>query len=341
MDARETFRNDVKTGLLKCAYLFFGEETALIKHSVSSLKTKFFSDTDLNVDIFEGKASVATIADVASTLPFLSERRLVIVKDSGLFSFGRKDDTEFMAEFIKNFKETGNVILFLEQEVDKRNKLYKRIGEVGLVVEFTRLNESELCDWVQKSFQRRNRRTDMATALYLIRTVGNDMVALGTEIEKLTDFCSTGLVTPSDIDAICRPTLEQNVFRLIDAASKREKDKALHIYRNMLTMKEEPIVIAVMLARQLRITLQAVSLNKQRFSESEIASRLGLRSFMVRDCLKLTHLSEDSLISGLQACLETDIAIKSGALPSYLAVEMLILTAFDVESSLPKGAATL
>ncbi len=322
-------KNDIKLGKLKSLYLFFGEEVTLIHHYLNLIRDKFFTkDSEMmNVNILEGKVDINTVIDLSSTLPFLWERRLVILKDSGLFSLGRKDDTEKITEFVKKGFEPTTLI-FVESEVDKRNKLYKRVNELGHCAEFKPLSETELTDWIVKAFARRERQISSPTALHLIRSTSRDMKALTTEIEKLTDYTvEKKVVSQEDIDLLCPKSLELNIFVLVDAVSKKQTQKALEIYSNMLLMKEQPLMILGMIARQFRILLQTLTLSQKNHSSAEIASMLSMQSFIVSSSLKLLSAGQtpEQLITALEACLEADIAVKTGLMSDRLAVELLIV----------------
>ena len=132
----------LKQNNISSCYLFYGTEQYLKTQYTNLLKKKVLevSAEAMNLDIFQGnKQAVSTILDSADTLPFLSERRLVIVKESELFQTGRKNDTEKMADYIKIIPNT-TCILFIENEVDKRGKLYKAISKYGYIVEMNGLS---------------------------------------------------------------------------------------------------------------------------------------------------------------------------------------------------------
>ena len=115
-------KKQLKENHIYSCYLYYGTEYYLKTIYTNLLKkTLLESSTEtMNIDIFEGnKQSISSILYSAETLPFLSEKRLVIVKESGLFQQGRKNDTEKIADYIKTIPST-TCILFIENDVNKR-----------------------------------------------------------------------------------------------------------------------------------------------------------------------------------------------------------------------------
>ena len=119
------------------AYLIYGEESYLVKEYTELLKNSIVNKENamMNMDIFEGNnCDVNKIINAGDTAPFFSEYRLVVVDNSGLFKDGRKIDTTAMVDAIKNIPN-GCVYLFTNENVDKRNSLYKAVKKVGYCCE--------------------------------------------------------------------------------------------------------------------------------------------------------------------------------------------------------------
>ena len=130
----------------------------------------------MNMDIFEGnKQAISTILDSTETLPFLSDKRFVIVKESGLFQAGRKNDSEKMADYLQKIPDT-TCILFLETEVDKRGKMYKAVVKNGYVAEMNGLSEKELLYWITRECKKNKFEIETKVASYLLHIVGGEMV---------------------------------------------------------------------------------------------------------------------------------------------------------------------
>ena len=136
---------DIKNGSFARVYLLYGEETYLRLQYRDKLKKALIPDGDtMNYHYFEGKGvETAQLIDLAETLPFFAERRVIVVENSGLF----KKATEDLAEYFKA-PAPSVCFVFVETEVDKRGRLYKAVRDTGRVVEFARQNEATLQKWI-------------------------------------------------------------------------------------------------------------------------------------------------------------------------------------------------
>lgn len=321
--------NQIKTRKFSQSYLFFGEEPFLKNLYKERLKKAMLDETAemMNFNYYEEKfLSVSSIIDTAETLPFLSEKRLVMVKNSGLFYTGRKDDSEKMSDYLKKVPQTS-CILFLEEQVDKRGKLYKTIAKYGYAVEFKMLSEKELIFWITKQFQNNKISIESQIASYLIYTVGGNMNDLSQEIKKLCDYKGQNEnITAMDIDCVCIKSLEAKIFDLVAAIGNQKLEKAIEIYSNLLFMKQSPIMILVMIIRQFRFILQCQCLLKEGLELSFIAQKLGQRDFVIKQWVNQSkNFSFEKLQKALEDCLKTDIQIKTGKMNSEMAVELLII----------------
>jgi len=307
-------------------YLFYGEEKYLISLYENKMKDFIASrgETSVNVDVFWEKESVSNILNALETLPFLCDYRLVLVKNSGLFATGRKDDSQAIASGVKNLPDTS-IIVFIEDNVDKRNALYKTVSALGGCIEFKRPSESELITWVVREMKAAGVAIEKGAAVHLIRTVGGNMENLSKEMAKLAAYCSlkkTAVIT--DIDHICTKGLETKVFGLVDALATKNTGLALQIFENLMEAKEAPIMILSLIARQFRLILGCAQNIGQ--TSSEIAAALGAPPFAIKECMKQAgNFSVKELTQALKDCLEADTNIKTGRITDKLALEVLIV----------------
>ncbi len=312
-------RNDIKTGQYKRAYLFYGDERFLLKYYENELQSKLGG-----ADIFEGNnCDVAQIADAVMTVPFFEEYRFVLVRDSGLFATGRKEDSEYIGQMLKTIPDTS-VLVFSETNIDKRVSLFKKLSEVGKAVEFKEPAEGELLSWVTNVVKKGGREISREDASYFLRITEHDMNAMHNELAKLTAY-SEGAVTKEQIDRLCTKSVESKVFELVDAIGQKRPQIALSIFSNMVLMKESPIMVLSMIIRQFRILQRIKTLSAQGKGSADIAKAAGIRSFFLNEYLRQTkNFSDQMLIAALKDCLQADTDIKSGNISDKLAVEVLI-----------------
>ena len=124
----KTIDNDIKTGQLKQVYLLYGEEQYLIRQYRDKLKKAMVAEDDtMNFSSFEGNdINQKEIIDLAETLPFFADRRMILIEDSGLF----KKSAEELADYMASVPET-TCFVFVEKEIDKKTKMYKAVNKIG------------------------------------------------------------------------------------------------------------------------------------------------------------------------------------------------------------------
>ena len=151
----QRINNDIKSGNYQPVYLLFGEERYLRKQYKDKLRAALCApDDNMNNHYYEGKnLPVGEIIDLAETLPFFAEKRVIIIENSGLFKSGG----EQMAEYL-NAQNESTIFIFVESEVDKRSKLYKAVVSKGSAIEFTPQDENTLKRWVASLLGRKERR---------------------------------------------------------------------------------------------------------------------------------------------------------------------------------------
>lgn len=328
MNNIDSLKNDIKNKSFKNLYLFYGEEQYLIRYYEKEMRKIVQNEFEMmNFNLFHGReTSSRQIIDSAETLPFFCEYRLVTAKDTGFFMTGRKDESSAMANYVKEIPKS-TILLFIEKEVDKRNSLYKAFSKVGMPIEFITPTEKELLKWVVQYCKKRHKTIDSSTAAILLRTVGSGMDMLSSELNKLIAYCGDeSIVFPKDIELVCTKSVESKIFDLVGAIGNKNSNIALEVFEGLLQMKESPIMVLVMIARQFRIIMQC-----KHYAElipyERLPEKLGLKSFIVRECLKQAqNFDMETLKGAYEKCLTADISIKTGRTPAKLAVETLILS---------------
>ncbi len=319
-------KNALKTGEWKKVYLFYGEEAFLKRTYKKQVKQAIIGDEDsMNYNYFEGKdaADVNSIIAIADTMPFFADRRLVIVENSGFFKGAASEE---LCRYIAEMPDTV-VLLFVEDEVDKRGKLYKAVLAAGSVIEMGRQSENALIDWtVRKLFSEGRNITRPDLELLLERT-GNDMDNINNEINKLVAYTyGRDVITREDIETLCIDQINGKIFEMIDAVSEKKQKKALALYSDLLQLKEPPLRILFMLARQFGKLVQVKELLEKNASKAQIAERTKVQPFVAgKYMVQAGRFAKNALAEALSECAKTEEAIKTGFINETLGVELLLV----------------
>ena len=323
-----SIKDHIKQKKFEKCYLLFGEENFLMTKGAKELEKAVLDGSDevMNKTVFEGMADIGTIIDSCETMPFFSEKRVVVVKDSGLFKEGRKNDSEKMTDFLSDITES-TCLIFEEKNVDKRSRIYKAIQKTGFVQEFAEKKDIEAAKDIVSIFKREKISCSQEDALYIIHCVGTSMESLEKEVKKLISYIGQeGSVTKEIIDLICTKTVEAKVFDLVTAVGERNPSKAVEIYRNLLMYNEAPIKILFLIARQFRIMYQCSLLLKEGKTINEIIDITGQKYYSVKECsAQSRNFTAETIKKAIIDCLETDYNIKSGKIDDEIAVEIIIV----------------
>ncbi|MCD7813787.1 MAG: DNA polymerase III subunit delta [Lachnospiraceae bacterium] len=320
----KTINEDIKSGQFRPAYLLYGEEAYLKVQYKNKLRAAILPEDDtMNLSVYTGKGiDVKQVIDQAETMPFFADHRLILIEDSGFF----KNATPELAEYLPQMPQE-TILVFVESEVDKRGKLYKKVKDCGRVVEMKRQDERTLTAWVLGMVKRDGKRiTQDAMSLFLQKT-GDDMENIAHELEKLLSYTlDADAITPADVEAVCTETTENRIFDMIRAVAEKQQRQALDLYYDLLSLKEPPMRILFLIARQFNQMLQLKDLREQGMDHNTVASKAGLAPFIAKKTLsQAAHFSKEALRQAVEDCVEAEEAVKTGRLNDRLAVELLIV----------------
>lgn len=333
----KTLKKNWKNHEFSRCYLFYGAETYLIREYEAALTKAILPEGAemMNHDVFEEKrATAATIMDAAETLPFLNEKRLVTVRNSEFFQkAGRKEEGEKLKGFLANLPETV-CLLFIEEKAEKTNGLYKAVAKYGQAVEFKKPTEKDLGTWIKKRCKDNGVEMSEGVLNLFLQTVDHDMENIDGELQKLMAYKGEEKeIKAEDIRAVCTVSLEARVFDLVKTVAEKRPEKAVQIYRTLLSMKESPYMVLSFITRQFRLILETMLLSQSGMTNDAIGARLEIRDFAVKEYLRQSkRFSADGWKKAVRDCLQVDLDIKSGKAAEETAVELLIMK-YSGESS--------
>lgn len=317
----QIIKEHIKQNQFKQCYLLYGTEEYLKKLYKNKLKTGIIGDEDtMNYTYFESKSiEIPKVIEVAETLPFFSERRLILIQNSGLFK-----TTNDLADYIKTMPDYCYIV-FVESEVDKRNRLYKAVKEVGYISEMNGMDEKDIQLWVAQLLKRGGKKITRDTLMYFLNKSGTDMEGMVQEVEKLICYAmDKEVITVEDIDAVCVTQVSNQIFLMIDAIASRKQRQALDLYYDLLTLREKPMSILFLITRHFNILLQIKELKGQ--NRNDVAKKVGVPPFAVQKYMsQADNFTKQGLIENLKDCAEMEAQVKTGLMTDQMTVELLIV----------------
>ena len=320
----QTINEDIKNGTFRRVYLLYGDEDYLKLQYKNKLLRALVTEGDtMNFSRFEGKeAQVPALIDLAETMPFFAEHRVILVEDSGFF----KNAAPQLAEYLPDMPET-TCMIFIEKEVDKRSKTYKSLKDIGRMVEFKTPDEKMLTRWVLTVLQKNGKKLTQPTMQLFLEKAGNSMGNIDRELEKL--ICYVGdreIIQMDDVEEICTGQTENRIFDMIHMMAEKRQKEALELYYDLLALKEPPMRILFLLVRQFNILLQVKTMVAAGMEQNQIADRAGLRSFTIRRYRsEAGHFSVQKLKEALRDCARAEEDVKTGRRDDRLSVELILV----------------
>lgn len=315
--------DDIKKGEFKSVYLLYGEEEYLKKQYRDRLKNAIAGDDTMNYSYYDSdNASVKDIIDVCETLPFFAQKRLVIMENTGFL----KSSNDELADYIKHIPDYL-VIVMVEKDVDKRNKVYKAVDSVGYVCEMKPQTTATLEKWIAGLLAKDNLKISREACDLILDKTGAGMDYIKQEIEKLVSYCQgRDVVTVEDVEKVCTTQTTSHIFDMISAIANKKQQQALDLYYDLLELKEPPMRILYLIVRQFNGILQVKDLMSRRISGKEIASKIGAAPFVASKYqAQAKYFEMNTLLDALNECAKTEEAVKQGRLNDRLGVELIII----------------
>ena len=217
--------------------------------------------------------------------------------------------------------------IFIEDEVDKRSRLYKAVKAKGHIVELAVQDESTLRKWIAGLVRKEKKEMSPSDIAYFVSKVGTDMENITKELEKLFCFCmDRQAVTRADIDAVCVTQVRNHIFDMINAVAEQNQRKALDLYYDLLALREEPRRILALMVKEYRDLFHVKEMAAQGYPRKEIASKSGLPQFVVGKYIDLAkRFRSGELRSVMEEIADLDQRVKTGLITDSLATEVFIV----------------
>lgn len=320
----QTINADIKSQSFRPVYLLYGEEAFLRRTYKNRLREAMVGDDTMNYTYYEGRDfTVPELSSVAETMPFFAPRRLIVIENSGMF----KREAEKLLNLMEELPETTH-LLFVEEEVDKRGKLYKRVSTKGCVMECRRQNAGELKRWAARGFSSQGKKITEGTLELFLTKTGDNMENIRREMDKLTGYTGNReAITTEDVETITATQLQNRIFDMVDAVASGKQTAALALYMDLLSLKEPPMRILFLMARHFHTLLQVKELREQGADKNTIAAKCKVPPFAVnRHMGQASRFTAEQLARYVELAVDMEDAVKKGNMKDSMAVELLIVT---------------
>lgn len=322
---------ELKNGNVLPVYLVIGDNDFLKDSLIENFKKILLQgdNGDFNYQKYDKVESLKEIIDAANSMPFFSERKLIVVKDEGVFKPGVFNDNEYkyFIEYLADPNPATCLMFIAGNDVDKRGKLYKRLSESGKVLDCETPKGVHLLKWINREFAFYDKKPDADLVNLLASAAKGDLYFLVNEINKICAYAgSKQILKLEDVQEVLAKTLDAGIFQMIDHLAEKKLNKALKGLNDLLELGESPILINYMLARHYRQLLQYLIYSKKGLSEKELGQKLGVPFFVLGKLGKQARgFSIESLADILNALYKLDLKFKTSFSDSKRMLELTII----------------
>ena len=330
--------SDIQNGKIKNIYLLMGVEPYLMHQYRDKLVNALIdSDDEINCKKYSGEMpDIDALIEYADTVPFFADRKVIVLEDTRIF----KSSDDRLATYLEGLPETTYFIFvecftgdkseekkYEKALVDKRYKLYKTVQKIGRVIEFKRMDEAVLTKWLLKKFSDAGLNITRNAMECLIEYVGDDMMMLSNETEKLICYrLGHKSIDVDDVKAVCIRNIDNEIFEMVSAIAGKNRHKALKHYYDLIALKENPMKILALIAREFNILLFTKGIRADGGGKDDVVKSCGVHPYYAGRYLSMCgRFTSEYLKEAVTDCIETETLFKQGRMNDVMGVEMLII----------------
>lgn len=321
-----SIKDDLKTGNFKNVYLFWGEEDFLKDYYAKDIIKKVVDGAtfDFNYKEFNRcSPDNDEIEDFLNAYPFMADKKVLYIKDSGLMKSASDSEKNFWAKILDDVPDYA-IIIFSEHKLDGRNAIYKKISKNFHAEEFPLKPKKELVSWVSRYIGQYQKTMSFETIEYFLDCCTNQMYLLKNELEKLASFKpGEKVITKADIDKCCCKVPESTVWEMINDALSGKVSEASVKLGELKYQRQDPIPINAAIFSKYS-AYRKIKLLSGEMGAREIAFKTGQKEYFVkRDLEQIRNVSLEYFDKVLAMCANADRRIKQGYSDGWTEIEII------------------
>lgn len=311
----------IASGQIASIYLLTGTEHHIFDATIERLKKALPDIEEASITRFDlEEVPVEAVIEEADTLPFLQDHKLIIATQAVFLSGqdSKKSDVThnltMLEEWLEQPSPTATVVFIAPYEkLDGRKRITKKMRDCATVIEAKPLEGKDLSTWIQHEAKRNGAQISSVNAQVLMNTVGDNLLALATEIQKIATYLGEHEEITADLIEMLVPrTPEADVFRLTDAYLANDIPKSVSIYHDLLRGGEEPIMLTSLIASQIRLMIHVQTLRRKGYQQQQIAKTLRVHPYRVKLMLENRRMpNEKRLLEILNQLAAIDYKLKT------------------------------
>ncbi|MEG0385818.1 MAG: DNA polymerase III subunit delta [Solibacillus sp.] len=302
-------------------YLLVGEESYFVDETIKRLKAALSKEEETEVMTFDlNEQPIDYVIDEADTIPFFTERKLIIAKNASFLKATEKGkekiehDIKRLENWLANPTDTAITIFIAPYEkLDERKKVTKLMKEKSVLLLAETPQNNDLNAWIRSEVAKHGKAITETAIQKLIEMVGPNMLQHQMEIEKMSLYLGgEPEISMELVEDLVAKTLEQDAFKMLNAYLNNKQEEALIIYHDLLRQKEEPIKLVGLLANNIRTMIHVYYLQKKGYHQQQIAKQLKVHPYRVQMVSNQRNRPTDQrLLQALYTLANVDLQLKT------------------------------
>ena len=315
-------------------HVIYGEDAFLVSKACENLLDTLLANEDRSMALYEPKADQADISDVLDelrTVPFLTSKRVVLIKDAE--SFVRANSA---ALALADQDMSGDWLILTLTSWDKRTRLHKKLQKTDALMQVGKLYSNQLpgyaAAYAQKTY---GIRLDGNTSRLLVELVGDETGRLCREIDKLVMYVSPRKkISFEDVESLIGHNRMFDAFGVIDAITAGQIGAAISRIRKMFEAdKTTEYTVIGAFGYHFRRLFQVKGLISKGLSPQQAAGKMGIRYKQSEFLRQVSRLSLQQFSWTLAELGRIDFGLKTGKTSAPIAMERFILKVFSMQKS--------
>lgn len=320
-------------------YLVYGNERYLLQEKLNQIINEHVGKQDqMNTVFYDAGNSdftMRTVLEEASTFPFFSEHKMIVVSNSLFLTRGNNlsdADLKSLDEYLIKPSDFASIVFYHEEEnLDTNKKVVKSIQKYCRVMHVKKATGEEFRGFIRNEVAKRKIKLSHDAFNELILRVDENMTTGINELEKLSLYSLN--INLDDVVALVSRPLDNQVFHLVNALMDKDLRRCMKIWNDMVVLSIEPLSFVGLIASQLRLMYQVLTLHQQGYHRNDIVNMLSsasgnINAYRVSRLLAQAEATTtERLLFVLNRLAELDQKSKSGQIEKKFGFEMFLIEA--------------
>lgn len=332
------FMINIKDDNIDSSYLFLGAEEYMMNIAIDSLKSSYIEESfeALNYIKLEGKDTLLEdLINACETLPFMSSKKLVILKDVNAFLENVSGDLD--KKLYKYLDDLGDYLILIlldnTSSIKKNTKIYRYFNKNNRAVEFTKLVNKDLISWANSILKKNKKIMSTSNLNYFIdnssyrsKNINLNLFDLENELLKVLNFSNSQEISKEEIDKVLIKSIDTNIFELLNAINRSDADGAISIFNDMYLSNEPIPRIFYMITRQIRLLLGYKLYKSKGYDDKNIQTKIGVKDYEFSKLRgQSSKFKSEDLEGIMEYLLQLDLKLKTVSNQDKLEMEILLI----------------